>query len=492
MIQKIQNNKICPVILSGGAGTRLWPLSRAAFPKQFLPIAGQESLFHATLERVSDKTIFERPLVVCAQKHRFLVRDILSEMKCDADILMEPVGRNTAPALLAAALSVQSKSPGSVMMVMPSDHLINDTRAFVEDAQKAAKASQHNCMALFGIPPVSPHTGYGYIKKSNVSGKQEGVFKIERFTEKPNEQKATEYYESGKYLWNSGMFVMRADIIIDEIKNLCPDIYESVFQAWHSANEDLGDTLLDEENFKLAPDLSIDYAVMEKTDKSFVIPASFDWDDLGSWDSLVDHADKDENHTATIGHVLQDSVKNSYLRSEGPVLCAVDVENIIAVATKDTVAIMPRGKSDSISKVVKALKNKGRDELTQNPKVLRPWGAYEAVDEGLGTDEQKFKVKRISVKPGAALSLQKHHHRAEHWIVVRGTARVTRNDEVFDLKENQSTYIPCEAVHRLENSGDDLLEIIEVQTGNYLGEDDIVRFQDDYGRLNSDKLKKAS
>lgn len=487
-----QMEQIFPVILSGGAGTRLWPLSRAAFPKQFLPIAGNESLFHATLDRVNDRSVFEKPLIICSQKHRFLVRDILSDTHREADILMEPIGRNTAPALLAAALSVNAAQPGGIMCVMPSDHLIHDSKAFVDDVNKAARAARDNAIALFGIPPAFPHTGYGYIKKGNELEGTDNVYKIGRFTEKPNAQTAQEYLSSGSYLWNSGMFVMRSDLIIGEIKRLAPELYASVYTAWKNASADLGDLLLEREAFKSAPDVSIDYAVMEKTDKACVLPASFDWDDLGSWDSLMDHADKDENETAAVGPVLHDGVKRSYLRSDGPVLCAVDVDDIIAVATRDTVAIMPRGQSGSITKIVKAMKEQGRDELTQNPKVLRPWGGYESVDEGNGEGDQKFKVKRISVKPGASLSLQKHHHRSEHWIVVRGTARVTCDENVYDLHENQSTYIPCEAVHRLENPGDDLLEIIEVQTGDYLGEDDIVRFQDVYGRLSSNKLKKVS
>ena len=484
--------QIFPVILSGGAGTRLWPLSRAAFPKQFLPIAGNESLFHTTLDRVNDPSVFQKPLIICSQKHRFLVRDILSDIDCEADILMEPVGRNTAPALLAAALTVNAVQPGGIMLVMPSDHLIHDTKAFVEDVSKAALAAQRGSIALFGVPPTHPHTGYGYIKQGNKLEGADDVYKIDRFTEKPNAHKAQEYLDSGSYLWNSGMFVMRSDLIIEEIKRLAPELYATVCEAWKNSREDLGDLLLEEGAFKAAPDVSIDYAVMEKTNKACVLPVSFDWDDLGSWDALMDHADKDENETSAIGPVLYDGVKRSYLRSDGPVLCAVDVDDIIAVATKDTVAIMPRGQSGSITKIVNALKHEGREELTQNPKVLRPWGGYESVDEGNGEGDQKFKVKRISVKPGASLSLQKHHHRSEHWIVVRGTARVTSDEDVFDLQENQSTYIPCGAVHRLENPGAELLEIIEVQTGDYLGEDDIVRFQDVYGRLSSDKLKKVS
>ena len=484
--------QIFPVILSGGSGTRLWPLSRAAFPKQFLAIAGETSLFHATLERVNDESVFEKPLIVCSQKHRFLVRDILSDIDREADILMEPLGRNTAPALMAAALSVQEKDPAGLMLVMPSDHLIRNTNSFTDDVKKAAGAAQAGKIALFGIPPTHPHTGYGYIQRGEKIRSEDEIYNIECFTEKPKVEMAEKYLEQGGYDWNSGIFMMRADVIIKEIERLSPEMHKYARNAWERAREDLGDMLLDKKAFAYSPNISIDYAVIEKTDKACVVPATFDWDDLGSWDSLMDNADKDEKGTAAIGPVVHEDVDNSYLRSDGPVLCAVDVSNLIVVATKDTVAVMPRGQSSSITKIVKALKEKDIDELNENPKVLRPWGGYETVDEGDGERDQKFKVKRISVKPGATLSLQKHHHRSEHWVVVKGTARVTCGDNVFDLYENQSTYIPCEAIHRLENPGDELLEIIEVQTGDYLGEDDIIRFQDVYGRTNSEKLKKVS
>jgi mannose-1-phosphate guanylyltransferase / mannose-6-phosphate isomerase len=466
---------IRPVILSGGSGTRLWPLSRAAYPKQLMPLVGKESLLQETVQRVSDPALFGAPLLVCNDEHRFLVAEQLRAQGVKPEaIVLEPVARNTAPAVAAAALMAE---PRSLLLILPSDHYIQDTAAFRAAAATAAKAAEAGQLVTFGIQPRSPETAYGYIRRGEPLKEAPGCRRVAGFVEKPDAATAAGYLASGEYFWNAGMFLFRADRFLAELARLAPAIKAAVERSVAGATRDLDFIRLQKEAFAEAPAISIDYAVMEKTKDAAVVPVEMGWTDVGSWSALWDVTEKDADGNALIGDVVSVDVKDSYIRGESRLVTAIGLENIVLIETVDAVMAVARDRAQDLKLVIDKLSAAGRDERLSHRRVYRPWGTYETVDL-----DQGFQVKRIVVNPGARLSLQKHGHRAEHWVVVRGMARVTRDREVFDLVANQSAYIPLGAVHRLENPGKEPLHLIEVQSGDYLGEDDIVRLEDNYGR----------
>jgi len=468
---------IIPVILSGGSGTRLWPLSRKLRPKQFLPLYGESSLFASTVERLS-RAGLSSPMVICNDDHRFLVAEIFNEINVrPLAIMLEPVARNTGPAILAAAIKIQADQPQALMLVLPSDHVIDNEFAFQDAIDKCADAASGGYLATFGITPNRPETGYGYIQQGRPINAVTDCFHIQQFVEKPDLDTATGYLSSGNYLWNSGMFLMSAQDLIAETKIHCPDMFAHVSQALSNAEHDLDFIRLSEKDFTQAPALSIDHGIMEKTDKGVVVPADIGWNDIGSWSALHDIAEADSDDNAYFGDVILKNTNNCYVRSEKPLIAVVGVKDLIIVATDDAVLVTPKNCAQDVKLVVDQLAASKRQEHISHTTVYRPWGHYTNLESGPG-----FLVKRIAVNPGARLSLQYHHHRAEHWVVVEGRARVTNGDTIFDLTDNQSTYIPIETRHRLENPDDKPLHIIEVQSGSYIGEDDIVRVEDHYGR----------
>ncbi len=466
---------IHPVVLSGGSGTRLWPLSRAAYPKQLMPLVGERSLLQETIQRVGDAKQFAAPVLICNDEHRFLVAEQLRSLDCKPEaIVLEPVGRNTGPAVAAAALMAK---PDSVLLILPSDHYIVDPAKFRTAIAVAAKAAEAGSLVTFGIKPSAPETGYGYIRRGE-AGATNGAFKVAAFVEKPDAAKAEAYLASGEYLWNSGMFVFRADRFLAELAKFEPAMLAAVKEAVAGAVRDLDFIRLAKDSFAKAKSKSIDYAVMERTKDAAVVPADMGWTDVGSWAALWDVAKKDSQGNALIGDVIAADVTNSYIRSESRLVTAVGLDNIVLIETVDAVMAVARDRAQDIRLIVDRLQKADRGERLAHRRVYRPWGSYETMDMDKG-----FQVKRLVVNPGARLSLQKHARRAEHWVVVRGTARVTRDRDVYDLHANQSTYIPLGAVHRLENPGKEILHLIEVQSGDYLGEDDIVRLEDNYGRV---------
>ncbi len=455
---------ILPVILSGGSGTRLWPLSREAYPKQFLPLAGEKTMLQATWERVAALAA-QAPIVVANEAHRFVVAEQLLQVGVAPQaILLEPVGRNTAPAIAVAALEATATGDDPLLLVLASDHVITDPAAFHTAVLAAAPAAAAGKLVTFGIVPTGPETGYGYIK----AAAGDGVRAVERFVEKPDLATAEGYVASGDYFCNSGMFLPR--------ERLAPAMAEGCRSAFAGAVRDADFTRLDSAAFAAVPSDSIDYAVMEKTADAVVIGLDAGWSDVGSWSALRDVSVRDANGNASRGDVIAIDCHNSYAYGEH-LIAMVGLDNVIVVETEDAVLVAHADKVQQVKEVVARLKAEGRPEATWHRKVYRPWGAYDSIDQG-----ERFQVKRITVKPGGTLSLQMHHHRAEHWIVVSGTAEVTRGEEVILLAENQSTYIPLGVTHRLRNPGKLPLELIEVQSGSYLGEDDIVRFEDTYGR----------
>ena len=466
---------IRPVILSGGSGTRLWPLSRAAYPKQLMPLVGKESLLQETVQRVADPAQFSAPFLICNDEHRFLVAEQLRALGVKPEaIVLEPLARNTAAAVAAAALMAE---PSSLLLILPSDHYIQDTGAFRAAAAKAAKAAEAGALVTFGIHARSPETAYGYIRRGEALTETPDCLRVAAFVEKPDAATATKYLASGEYFWNAGMFLFRADRFLAELAEFEPAIKSAVEKSVAGATRDLDFIRLEKAAFAEAPAISIDYAVMEKTKHAAVVPVEMGWTDVGSWSALWDVTEKDANGNALIGDVVSVDVKDSYIRGESRLVTAIGLENIVLIETVDAVMAVSRDRAQDLKLVIDKLSAAGRDERLSHRRVYRPWGTYETVDI-----DQGFQVKRIVVNPGARLSLQKHAHRAEHWVVVRGMARVTRDREVFDLVANQSAYIPLGAVHRLENPGKEALHLIEVQSGDYLGEDDIVRLEDHYGR----------
>ena len=468
---------IYPIILSGGSGTRLWPLSRDLLPKQMLPLIKDQSLLAETAQRVSGDP-FAKPIVICNQEHRFLVNEQLAALGIVPEaIIVEPIGRNTAPAIAAAAALLRARDQHAIMLVLPSDHVIRDTAAFGRAVGVAARAAEAGHLVTFGITPSGPETGYGYIRNGSGLDAQDGAFRIERFVEKPDADTAASYVAQGDWSWNSGMFVFPAGLLLDELARFEPEIVTAAAAAMARAQTDGGYVQLDRDAFAACPAKSIDYALMERTERAAVVPCSLGWSDVGSWSALWELGEKDGGANVTLGDVLVEDTAGSYLRSQGPLLATLGLKDVIVVATEDVVMVAAKDRAQDVKTLVNRLKDAGRPEITSHPVVNRPWGTYQTVDSGPG-----FQVKRITVKPGAKLSLQKHAKRAEHWVVVNGMARVTRDDEILMLGVNQSTFIPLGAVHRLENPGTELLELIEVQSGSYLGEDDIVRMRDDYGR----------
>ncbi len=468
---------IVPVILSGGSGTRLWPLSRQLYPKQLLPLVGKDTMLQATLKRLEGIAGLAAPIVVCNEEHRFLVAEQLRQIGAQPEaILLEPAGRNTAPAVaLAAASTLQAREQGDdpVLLVLPADHVIRDTEAFHAAVATGAKLAAEGKLVTFGVVPDRPETGYGYIR----AAAREGAAAVQQFVEKPDVALAQEYVSSGEYYWNSGMFMFRASRFIEELRTHRPEIVTQCVAAIAGAKADLDFIRVDQQAFEECPSDSIDYAVMENTAHAWVVPLDAGWSDVGSWASLHDACDADAAGNVAIGDVLLEDASNCYLYSESRLVAAVGLADCVVVETKDAVLVAPRDRVQEVKKLVDRLQADGRYETSLHREVFRPWGSYDSVDQG-----ERFQVKRITVKPGAKLSLQMHHHRAEHWIVVKGTARVTAGDETFLLGENESTYIPMGTTHRLENPGKVPLHLIEVQSGSYLGEDDIVRFEDTYGR----------
>lgn len=463
---------ILPVILSGGSGTRLWPLSREAYPKQFLPLAGDVSMLQATWQRVAPVAT-RAPLVVANEAHRFVAAEQLAQVGGQPQtILLEPVGRNTAPAIAVAALEAISDGSDPLLLVLPSDHVITDTAAFHAAIGDAAPAAAAGKLVTFGIVPTGAETGYGYIR----AGGQDTVRPVEQFIEKPDLATAQGYLAAGGYFWNSGMFLLRASRYLAELERLAPDMAAGCRAAHAGAVRDADFTRLAADSFAAIEGNSIDYTVMEHTADAVVLPLDAGWNDVGSWSALRDVSPRDDDGNAHRGDVISIGCRNSYAYAKS-LVAMVGLEDVIVVETEDAVLVAHADKVQQVKDVVARLKAEGRSEASGHRKVYRPWGSYDSIDQG-----ERFQVKRITVKPGGTLSLQMHHHRAEHWIVVSGTAEVTRGDEVILLAENQSTYIPLGVTHRLRNPGKLPLELIEVQSGSYLGEDDIVRFEDTYGR----------
>jgi len=466
-----------PVILSGGVGSRLWPLSRSLFPKQLLALAGDQSLIQDTVRRATGPA-FAAPLIVCNVEHRFLIAE---QMRAaghpPGTILLEPAGRNTAPAAAVAALLLAEKDPDAILLLMPADHVVRDPDAFRRAADSAAAAAAQGFLVTFGIAPRGPETGYGYVQRGAPLSESAKTFAVRRFVEKPDAITAKSYIEAGDYYWNSGMFAFQASTLLAELERLEPAMVADCRAAIRGGKQDLDFFRLEPKAFEACKSISVDYALMEHTQKAAIVPVEMGWSDIGSWEALWDASDKDNGGNALKGDVLHHATRNSYLRSEGPLVAAVGVEDLIVVATKDAVLVSRKNASQDVKKIVEQLDQAGRELHLTHRKVYRPWGAYEGLDIG-----DNFQVKRITVNPGAKLSLQMHHKRAEHWVVVSGTARVTRDNEVFTLRENESTFIPLGATHRLENISSEPLHLIEVQSGRYLGEDDIVRFEDSYGR----------
>jgi len=464
--------KLQPVLLSGGSGTRLWPLSREAYPKQFLPLAGDDTMVQATWRRVEALADLA-PIVVANEEHRFLVAEQLRQVGAPVPaILLEPVGRNTAPAIAAAALQAMAGGADPLLLVLPSDHVVRDVAGFQRAVREASAAAEAGALVTFGIVPDAPETGFGYIQAET----GDGLRKVSRFVEKPDTATAQSYLDAGGYYWNSGMFLFRASRYLQELARFRPDIVEAVKAAHAAARHDGDFVRLDREAFVACASDSIDYAVMEKTADAMVLPVDIGWNDVGSWSALWDVAERDGDGNAHHGDVISVDSRNSYAYAQR-LVALVGVDDIVVVETDDAVLVARKDRVQEVKQVVAQLKKEQRSQAVLHREVHRPWGSYDSVDNG-----GRHQVKRIKVKPGAALSLQMHHHRAEHWIVVSGTARVTRGDEVLLLSENESTYIPLGVKHRLENPGKVPLELIEVQSGSYLGEDDIVRFEDVYGR----------
>jgi len=468
-------SKVIPVILSGGAGTRLWPLSREMYPKQLLSLTSKQTMLQDTAIRLAAISGALPPIVVCNEAHRFTVAEQIRALDIQASaILLEPSGRNTAPAVALAALKASSIDPDATLVVAPADHVIRDARKFQQAAEVAVALAQHDKLITFGIVAHAPETGYGYIRRGAGAGP---AYPVAQFVEKPPLDLAQQYVASGDYYWNSGMFVFKASRYLAELSSLAPDILSACTAAFEAAKTDLDFVRIDKAEFIKCRSESIDYAVMEKTQDALVLPLDVGWSDVGSWSSLFDVLPADEEGNVLQGDVMVHDTHDCYVHSTSRLVAAVGMEDHIIVETKDAILVAPKDRVQDVKDLVAKIKKSGRTESALHREVFRPWGSYDSVDSG-----ERFQVKRLSVKPGGVLSLQMHHHRAEHWIVVQGAARITRNDETFLLAENESTFIPVGATHRIENPGKVPLHIIEVQSGSYLGEDDIVRFEDNYGR----------
>src|SRR4051812_14032389 len=477
--QQSGSAQIHPVILSGGAGTRLWPLSRAAYPKQLLPLVSERTLLQETAARNLSDVGFAAPLLICNEEHRFLVDEQLRQVGIEPQaILLEPLARNTGPAIAAAALWLLARDPDALMLVQPSDHVVADTDAFHCAVMQGLAAAQAGRLVTFGIKPTRPDTGYGYIQAGSALAEAEGVQAVDRFVEKPDRATAERFLVNKAFYWNSGIFLLSARAYLDELARINPAILSACERAMTAGQEDLAFFRLDRAAFAEAPALSIDHAVMEHTNRAAVVPVDMAWSDVGSWHALRDIGQADEAGNVLHGDVVAENVTNSYIRSsEGRLVAAIGLDNVVIVATDDAVLVADADSAAQVSGLVATLKKRNRSEPDQHTTGYRPWGNYRTVDAG-----DRFQVKRITVNPGGKLSLQKHYHRAEHWVVVHGTAIVQRGEERMIVRENESVYIPIGTEHRLENPGKLPLQLIEVQSGPYLGEDDIVRVADSYGR----------
>lgn len=459
------------VIMAGGSGTRLWPLSRAKHPKQFLKLSGKKTMLQSTMERLADLDI-ESSVTICNEEHRFFVAEQLREISSLGSIILEPVGRNTAPAIALAALSVKDDP---LLLVLAADHVIRNEKSFIKAVLESIPLAEAGKLVTFGIVPDEAHTGYGYIQRGDRNGPG---YTVGRFVEKPTFEEAENYIHSGDYFWNSGMFLFKASRYLEELKKFRPDIFDACQNAVGFKTQDTDFTRIDPVIFEACPSESIDYAVMEKTNDAVMVPIDAGWNDIGSWQSLWSISSKDESGNASDGDVLFHNTKNSYIRTDQQLVATLGVDNLVVIATKDVVMVANKDHVQDVKLITNLLKEQARPEWDMHREVYRPWGKYDSIDVGHG-----YKVKRITVRPGAKLSLQFHHHRAEHWVVVSGSALVTKGDETFVLSKNESTYIEIGVVHALENAGEVDLQIIEVQTGSYLGEDDIIRLDDRYGRV---------
>jgi mannose-1-phosphate guanylyltransferase len=462
--------------MAGGSGSRLWPASRGLYPKQFLSIAGEQTMLQETLARL-DGVEVSGSTVICNEEHRFIVAQQAQDAgRALSSIILEPVGRNTAPAIALAAFDLLARNEGQspLMLVMAADHLIQNVPAFHQAVAEAAKQAEGGALVTFGIVPESAHTGYGYIRRG---GEQGGAYSVAQFVEKPDAETAQSYLDDGAYYWNSGMFMFAADTYLAELKAHRPDIYAACEAAFAERSQDADFLRVGKDAFTACPDDSVDYAVMEKTTKAVVVPLSAGWSDVGAWSSLWEVSESDGDDNVVHGDVLTHNTNGSYIRAESRLVATVGLKDVVVVESNDAVLVADKYQVQDVKKIVEQLKAEGRNEILHHRHVHRPWGVYDSIDNG-----ERYQVKRITVNPGAKLSVQMHHHRAEHWIVVSGTAKVTNGDKEIMLTENQSTYIPVGVVHALENPGVIPLELIEVQSGSYLGEDDIVRFEDRYGR----------
>jgi mannose-1-phosphate guanylyltransferase/mannose-6-phosphate isomerase len=468
-------SKIVPVLLAGGAGTRLWPVSRDALPKQFLPLVGERSTYQETLLRVADDKLFAPPIVITGADFRFFARRQAEDLGIDVTVVIEPMRRDSGPAVAAATALAKSRDPDAVVLALAADHVILDVDEFRATCLAGLNAAQDGRIVTFGITPNTPKTSYGYIRRGpKIDGSE--VFAVEAFVEKPNSETANRYVAEG-YLWNSGNFLFRADVLFKELERFEPSMATAAERAVSSAVTDLGFLRLDPDAFGSAPQKSIDYAVMEKTDRAAVVIGNFGWSDIGSWDAILDIAERDKFGNAVHGTVVTTDSHNCVIHSADRLTAVLGANDLVVVSTPDAVLVMPRERAQEVRELVAKLKSAKRPEATDHRQVHRPWGYYDSIDAG-----ERFQVKRIVVQPGGTLSLQKHHHRSEHWVVVRGTAEVTLGQYVKSVHENESIYIPIGTVHRLANRGKIPLELIEVQTGSYLGEDDIIRIEDIYKR----------
>ncbi len=478
MIKKAGKVQIHPVILSGGSGTRLWPVSRARHPKQLYPLVSDRTMLQDTVLRLHGEKNIAAPLIIANQEHRFFIAEQLREVGIsDAEIVLEPVGRNTAPAIAAAAELLLRDDPDAVMAVLSADHAIGNVGAFRKAIGEAAVLAVEGSLVTLGVVPTAPDTGYGYIKRADEALTSGDAWPVAEFVEKPDLSTAESYVSSGEYYWNAGIFIFRADRYLEELAAFRPDIRSAAGQAVESGKRDMDYFRLGAPEFEACPPDSIDYAVTEKTDQAVVIPVDIAWSDVGSWRALWEIGDGDAQGNVLQGDVLHVDTKNSYLRAEKRLIATAGIRDLVVVETADAVLVAPRDQVHKVRDLVQSLKEQDRDEADSHTRVYRPWGFFETLERG-----ERFQVKRLQVKPGAKLSLQMHNHRAEHWVVVNGTAQITRGEESFLLSEDESAYIPKGVKHSIENPGETPLNLIEVQSGGYLGEDDIVRFEDLYGR----------